>query len=75
MEIITVINYPGNTNQYKLVDLIQEITIYDFQSVLILQTSSRHLYSFVRDTSTCNQTVNSNPIYVPTSLVFHSKRG
>jgi hypothetical protein len=26
------INYTGSTNQYKLVDLISGVTIYDFQS-------------------------------------------
>jgi hypothetical protein len=30
----------------------------------VLQTSFQASIPFVRDTSTCNQTVNSNPIYV-----------
>jgi hypothetical protein len=59
------INYPGNTNQYKLVDLISGITIYDFQTSAVLQTSFRHLYCFCSGYSTCNQTVNSNPFDYP----------
>jgi hypothetical protein len=59
------INYPGNTNQYKLVDLISGITIYDFQTSANFTNVFPGIYTaFVRDTSTCNQTVNSNPIYV-----------
>jgi hypothetical protein len=44
------INYPGNTNQYKLVDLISGITIYDFQSSAVLQRLPGIYTAFVRDT-------------------------
>jgi hypothetical protein len=65
------INYPGNTNQYKLVDLISGITIYDFQTSANFTNVFPGIYTaFVRDTSTCNQTVNSNPIYVLDYPVF-----
>jgi hypothetical protein len=39
----------------------------------VLQTSFQASIPFVRDTSTCNQTVNSNPIYVLDYPVFKTR--
>lgn len=59
------INYPGITNEYKLVDFISGAIIYDFQTDAIFSNVLPGLYTaFVRDTSTCNQVVNSTSIYV-----------
>jgi hypothetical protein len=44
-----------------------------FKLVLILQTSFQASIAFVRDTSTCNQTVNSNPIYVLTTFLLQTR--
>ena len=70
------INYPGNTNEYKLVDSISMETIYDFQSNATFTNIYPGIYTvYVRDISSCNQVVNSNSIYVLDYQRFFTPNG
>lgn len=59
------VNYPGNSNEYQLVDSINGAIITDFQSKSVFTNVLPGVYLvYVRDSSTCEQVVTSETIYV-----------